>query len=76
MSRAILRLEINGSSRITSIEYDPDSKELVINYVKGGSYRYFNVPQKEFDEFNDAESVGVQCTLFLGRGYKFEKIVK
>lgn len=76
MSRAILRLEINGSSRITSIEYDPDSKELVINYVKGGSYRYFNVPQKEFDEFNDAESVGVQCTLFLGRGYKFEKIFK
>lgn len=76
MSRAILRLEINGSSRITSIEYDPDSKELVINYVKGGSYRYFNVPQKEFNEFNDAESVGVQCTLFLGRGYKFEKIVK
>ena len=76
MSRAILRLEISGSSRITSIEYEPDSKELVINYVKGGSYRYFNVPQKEFDEFNDAESVGVQCTLFLGRGYKFEKIVK
>ena len=76
MSRAILRLEINGSSRITSIEYDPDSKELVINYVKGGSYRYFNVPQKEFNEFNDAESVGVQCTLFLGRGYKFEKIFK
>ena len=76
MSRAILRLEISGSSRITSIEYDPDSKELVINYVKGGSYRYFNVPQKEFDEFNDAESVGVQCTLFLGRGYKFEKIFK
>lgn len=76
MSRAILRLEISGSSRINSIEYDPDSKELVINYVKGGSYRYFNVPQKEFNEFNDAESVGVQCTLFLGRGYKFEKIVK
>lgn len=76
MSRAILILEISGSSRITSIEYDPDSKELVINYVKGGSYRYFNVPQKEFDEFNDAESVGVQCTLFLGRGYKFEKIFK
>lgn len=76
MSRAILRLEINGSSRITSIEYDPDSKELVINYVKGGSYRYFNVPQKEFNEFNDAESVGVQCTLFLDRGYKFEKIFK
>ena len=76
MSRAILRLEISGSSRINSIEYDPDSKELVINYVKGGSYRYFNVPQKEFNEFNDAESVGVQCTLFLGRGYKFEKIFK
>lgn len=76
MSRAILRLEISWSSRINSIEYDPDSKELVINYVKGGSYRYFNVPQKEFNEFNDAESVGVQCTLFLGRGYKFEKIVK
>ena len=76
MSKATIRLEVTGSSRITSIEYDPNSKELVINYVKGGSYKYFDVPQKEFDEFKDAESVGVQCTLFLGRGYKYEKIVR
>lgn len=76
MSKATIRLVISGSSRITSIEYDPTSKELVINYVKGGSYKYFEVPQKEFDEFNNSESVGVQCTLFLGRGYKYEKIVR
>jgi len=76
MSKATIRLEVTGSSRIKSIEYDPTSKELVINYVKGGSYRYFEVPQKEFDEFNNSESVGVHCTLFLGRGYKYEKIVK
>lgn len=76
MAKATIRLEVTGSSRIKSIEYDPISKELVINYVKGGSYKYFEVPQKEFDEFHNSESVGVHCTLFLGRGYKYEKIVK
>lgn len=75
-AKATIRLEITGSSRISSIEYNPSTKEMVINYMKGGSYKYYEVPQKEFDEFKDSESVGVQCTIFLGRGYKFEKIVK
>lgn len=47
-----------ASSVIRSIDYDIDTKDLIVELQSGARYRYHNVPSKTHDDFVAAESVG------------------
>lgn len=46
------------SSNLRSVGYDPDSKELEITFKNGTTYKYWQVPQQEFDSLLAADSKG------------------
>lgn len=47
-----------NSSMIAAIGYDADTKTLAVEFVKGGTYEYEDVPEEEWEAFSTAESVG------------------
>jgi hypothetical protein len=61
------------SSAITSVGYNADKKILEIEYISGEVYDYFNVPQRIFNEFMQAESKGTFANTQIKDRYKFEK---
>lgn len=46
------------SSNVARVGYDPQTRELRVDFVNGGSYVYFDVPQGSADALSAAESVG------------------
>jgi hypothetical protein len=70
-----------ASSQIDAVAYTPETKQLFIVFKpKGSVYRYFDVPEAEFEAFKAAKSIGT----FFGERikgkdkanplYKFERV--
>jgi len=51
-------IETPDSSNIARIGYDKRSGVLSIEFKKGGSYQYFDVPEPVFDAMKTADSKG------------------
>ena len=51
-------IETPDSSNITRFGYDKRSNVLSIEFKKGGSYQYFDVPEAVFDAMKSADSKG------------------
>jgi hypothetical protein len=47
-----------ASSMIAAIEYNSETFELIVHWVRGGQQSYYNVPQSVHDSFIAADSVG------------------
>ena len=47
-----------ASSMIAAIEYNQETMELIVHWVKGGQQSYENVSQETHKAFIEAESVG------------------
>lgn len=57
-----------ASTRIARAGYDPATREMVVEFHKGGSYRYPNVQPHEFEHLTTAYSPGmVFDMMFRGR---------
>lgn len=59
------------SSNIKSIGYDKGT--LVIEYLSGAQYEYYDVPQEVYDELVKAESKGRFVNQNIKGKYKFQK---
>jgi hypothetical protein len=51
------RIEVS-SSNVASIGYDPDNMILEVEFLSGGLYEYYNVPEFLFNDFINAPSKG------------------
>ena len=47
-----------SSSMIAAIGYDADTQTLAVEFIKGGTYEYADVPPEEWEIFSTADSVG------------------
>jgi hypothetical protein len=47
-----------SSSNIASVGYDADSQTLEVEFLKGGIYQYFQVPQNVHEDFMASSSKG------------------
>jgi len=65
-----------GSSEcIASSSFDPEIGELIIVFVKRGTYKYFDVEEDVFDALNGAASQGEFFNLMIrDSGYSYERI--
>ena len=63
------------SSVILAMRYDPGREELLIVFrSKHGTYRYFDVPIGEWEEFLETESKGTYLNrVFKAKEHPFEK---
>lgn len=54
----VRKVVIGDSSNIMKVAYDLERKLLLVEFLKGGVYRYDGVTRKTFGELVSAESVG------------------
>lgn len=63
-----------SSSNIESVGYDPDSRVLEVEFRGGRLYRYFDVPEEEYDGLMSAESHGKYLAGRIKDRYKHQKL--
>ncbi len=62
------------SSNIASIGYDADSQTLEIEFLNGGVYQYFDVPQYVHEELMNASSLGQYLAQNIKGNYRYSKV--
>lgn len=62
------------SSNIASIGYDVDSQTLEIEFLNGGVYQYFDVPQYVYEELMNADSHGQYLAQNIKGVYRYSKV--
>lgn len=62
------------SSNIASIGYESDSQTLEIEFLNGGVYQYFDVPQHIYRDLMDANSIGQYHAQNIKGVYRYSKV--
>lgn len=62
------------SSDIAAIAYDETSQTLGIEFLKGGTYEYFDFPASLFDQFLGADSKGKFFHAFIKGQFRYAKV--
>ncbi len=62
------------SSNLQSVGFDPKTKTLEIEFLHGGVYRYFEVPEPLHAELMKAESKGSFFQKNVKSKFRFERI--
>lgn len=65
---------VNDSSRIGGVSYNIERAEMIVTFVRGGSYRYDSVPAQVFGQLISAESVGKEFDKLITGRYAGVKI--
>jgi hypothetical protein len=63
------------SSTINTIEYYPEIQLLEVEFKRGISYRYFDVPEDIYSDLMKAPSIGSFFNKNISKQYVYEKIV-
>lgn len=63
-----------SSSNITSVGYDEDSATLQVEFLNGGFYQYFDVPQNVYLGLLNADSVGAYLAAHIKGHYRYSKV--
>ena len=66
--------ESYNSSNLKSSEYDVETKELIVEFKKGGKYSYLNVPLQTVISLKRAPSTGSYFSKNIAKTYKYKKI--
>lgn len=59
---------------MTSIGYDPETRQMEIEFIRGGLYRYFNVPEEVYQGLKDAGSPGQFFDSDIKGSYSYERV--
>lgn len=62
------------SSNIASIGYDADSQTLEVEFLNGGVYQYFDVPQHVHQAFMNADSHGQYLAKNIKGTYRYSRV--
>lgn len=68
------KVVIGDSSNVMKVAYDQDRKLLLVEFLKGGVYRYDGISRKTFGELVSAESVGIYLASEIKGKYTERKI--
>jgi hypothetical protein len=61
------------SSRIRSVNYSKSTETLIIDFIKGGVYKYFSVPETVYNGILKSSSPGNYFDTFIKTKYKYKK---
>ena len=62
------------SSTIKAIEYLDDEATLVVEFIRSGTYEYFDVPKSVYMALMTAPSKGVYLSKYIKDKYIHEKV--
>jgi len=69
-----MKRESVSSSNIASIGYDQASSTLEVEFLKGGVYQYFDVPNNVFQGMMTANSHGEYLAQNIKGHYRYSKV--
>ncbi|MFV2016264.1 MAG: KTSC domain-containing protein [Candidatus Heimdallarchaeota archaeon] len=63
------------SSNLKSVGYDPETKTLEIEFLNGGLYQYFSIPESIYNGLMSASSHGSYFDQYVKKGgYTYKKL--
>ncbi len=62
------------SSVIAYAQYDPEGRFLDIRYRSGHTYRYLDVPAREYEAYRASYSKGEFLNAVIKKKYRFEQL--
>ena len=62
------------STVIRSFEYRPDTAVLIVRFVAGTTYEYYDVPQHVYDEFRNFREKGVYYNIHIKNKFRFARV--
>lgn len=72
---ALARFHERGySTCVASLEYDPETNELIIEFQERGTYKFYDVPPDEADGLRGATSQGTYYNLYIKGRYSYDRI--
>lgn len=63
-----------SSSNLASVGYDPETLTLEVEFLHGGVYQYFDVPQSEHEALMQAPSHGEYFSAYVRNNYRYAKL--
>ena len=63
-----------NSSRISSVDYNESTEVLIVEFVSGGKYKYFSVPEIIYNGLVKSSSPGNFFDSSIKKNYNFKKI--
>jgi hypothetical protein len=63
-----------SSSDIRSVGYDPSSSTLEVEFVSGGIYHYFDVPEHLYHGLLNAPSKGRFLHQYIKFNYRYQRV--
>jgi hypothetical protein len=69
-----MKTYITASTNIKSIDYNEEEKTLVVEFAKGGKYKYFDVPEEIPADMILAKSAGKFFQENIKNAFKFERV--
>jgi hypothetical protein len=63
-----------SSSTVASVGYAADSQTLEVEFIKGGVYQYYNVPEPVYQEFMASESKGKFMHVYIKPAYPCSRV--
>jgi KTSC domain len=71
---AVVRRQSVDSSSIESVGYDAKDQTLELEYVNGGVYKYFGVPEFVHRRLLTSDSPGAFVNSVIKRNYEFREV--
>lgn len=65
---------VSKSSCVFTVDYDSESKEMIVTFQQRGTYKYLDVPIDEVINFQTAGSRGKYFNNYIRDQYSFERI--
>ena len=70
-----MELQPVSSSNLKAVGYDSESKTLQIEFLSGGLYEYYNVPESIYNGLMSASSHGSYFDKYIKKGgYNYKKL--
>lgn len=62
------------SSNVARVGHDEESSTLQVEFLNGGVYQYFDVPEDVYIGLRDADSVGIFLNSHIKGMYRYSKV--
>lgn len=63
-----------ASSNVAAIRYDPEQSLLEVEFLNGGRFQYYDVPEQVAQNFEQAESKGVFLAQSIKGHFRYSRV--
>jgi hypothetical protein len=62
------------STCVANVEYDPTTREMIIEFMQRGTYKYKDVPIDDYVDFETSGSQGTYFNLYIRDKFEYERV--